>query len=174
MCYFSHKDILVQAYFYRKVIQGCKHVSDLESADCIIPCTETSLDSITYKINSEWFTLTLAFIAWPQTSLHPDLLLQVLYMPAKFQCLAHALCCSHYGFTLRRNYTWIPRCSESHSPMVLPDSRRFSSQVPVTFSNSEPWVNLGCRFSFKNLFQPKMYFTDLATFLQIFPSLLEE
>lgn len=58
MCYFSHKDILIKSYFYRKGIQVWKHVSDSNSADYIIPCSKTSLDSITYKVNSEFFIVT--------------------------------------------------------------------------------------------------------------------
>lgn len=57
MRHFIHKDILIK-YFYRKVIQVWKHVSDSASADSIAPCSKTSLDSIAYRINSECFILT--------------------------------------------------------------------------------------------------------------------
>lgn len=57
MRHFILKDILIK-YFYRKVIQVWKHVSDCASADSVAPCSKTSLDSIAYKINSECFILT--------------------------------------------------------------------------------------------------------------------
>lgn len=47
MDYFIHKGILIKSYFCRKLIQVWKHVSDSDSADFIMPCTKTSLDSIT-------------------------------------------------------------------------------------------------------------------------------
>lgn len=89
MHYFIHKDILIKSYFYRKVIQVWKHVSDSNSADYIILCSKTPLDSITSKINSEFFILTFQGLL----SLVPNFLLS-LFLPT-CQSVSDTCCSSN-------------------------------------------------------------------------------
>lgn len=119
MCYFSHKDILIKSYFYRKGIQVWKHVSDSNSADYIIPCSKTSLDSITYKVNSEFFIVTfqglhslapnfLPSLYFTTNSLDASQSVILTWSPNILHCP-----CSHS--------VWLPPPSPSPSPcFILP------------------------------------------------------
>ena len=165
MCYFSHKDILIKSYFYRKGIQVWKHVSDSNSADYIIPCSKTSLDSITYKVNSEFFIVTFQGLHSLAPNFLPSLSFTTNSLDASQSVILtwspnilHRPCSRSVRLlppppppasSSRWNSTGFSRCWESSPTTIFPDSwAHFFFQMPVISSNSGSWSNFCCHCCF--------------------------
>lgn len=131
-------------------------MSDCNSANYIIPCLKTPLDSIAHKIHAEFFTLAFQGLHSPAPNFLPPLSLTtrslqtsqpvILALPQMlFTVLAHSLSCSHRGFVfLGKLYLDLKVfiVMPSHSlPQFL---ACFSSQVPIISSNCGPWSNFCC------------------------------
>lgn len=155
-------------------------------ADCIIPWIKTSLDFITYKINSKFLSWHFkVFIPWPQTFFFPSLsFITSLYMPVNdtdwppniLHCpLAHTLSSSLFPtpcfiipLKTLLNFKMFRIKPSYNLPWFL------GRLLPNAWNFFQLWITVNLAVvAFQNLFQSMVYFTYWAIFLEFPITLIE-